>query len=557
MAESAVEIAQKVKDAEDNEFRELFNRMDQDFDLWDMKDTPITADDTVVMQKTNWHGSDLNVVSNDLRAFSDNVQSVLCSADMQAIVRMAEETGEDKRGEMGKLERLFHFSLEQGDLRLRRVLFPPLRECLVWQGDIRGWTGVRILVYKDGDNVVFDFMPLDPRYLVYGIGGSGLVWSGYMTYCSKSAIMDEYPNFAKESDLEDRDNLKIDYWKIENDKIYNGVICNDAFLKNLTVVKIPSYPILVTPVSTRPPMGKSENSKGYGDSIFAPARKINSIRNRFISIVASHANKMASQALINYMDEQGKTITTTANVPGGVLNLPMGHNEIKESPMKEISPTVVDLLNWLNGQLGQATLPSISSPEESSGTRYALQQEAGNKIFNPQLRNLEYIYGDIFRLVEEQLIAGKLSLKIQGKEKDKYYETTVEPVDLKKPHTINVEFTAQTPWSQLDTYQVADMAMRQGLPQSFIHENILKIPDPKGVSDQLAIEMAEHSPKLAMVKAIQALLTYGRNDEAKQLMGDLYNMVAEEQMQLTTQGQQIEEEEQVLNAPPEVVNAEA
>ncbi|MBA7710508.1 hypothetical protein ES703_119451 [subsurface metagenome] len=49
------------------------------------------------------------------------------------------------------------------------------------------------------------------------------------------------------------------------------------------------------------------------------------------------------------------------------------------------------------------------------------------------------------------------------------------------------------------------------------------------MSDLSAIEMAEHSPKMAMVRAIQALMVAGRNDEAEQVMRDLYAMEMSEQ----------------------------
>jgi len=100
---------------------------------------------------------------------------------------------------------------------------------------------------------------------------------------------------------------------------------------------------------------------------------------------------------------------------------------------------------------------------------------------------------------------------------------------LKRPHIIEVEFTARTAWQQLDTWQIADMAKRQGLPDAWIHEFILKLQDPKGIGDLAAIEMAEHSPKLALVRAIEALMKQGRTDEASQLMRDLYNMEMQEQ----------------------------
>jgi len=517
--ETASEVIQKVGELERRKFDSLFKRMDEDYDLWDMKAPPSNKYDASIMNKTKAHGSDIEIVSNDLRTFSDDVQSTLSSAEMDIKVRMAEDTGEDKREEIGKLERLFRFAFEKADERLRRLTQIPLRESLAWYGNNRGWIGARVLVYTKNKNVIFDFIPLDPRRLIYQLGGNGLLWTGYKSYRSRDEIKDKYGYDASKDD----NNLVIDYWKAETDKkgnitVYNGVVCDDIYLEDIEKRNIPSMPVLIMPVSTRPPIvtdNGNDDLVGYGESLFAPNRQINAVRDRFISMVANHANLMANQAMINYRDEKGEDFDNLANYAGGVMNLPMDHNRLEASPMKEISPTIVNILGWLNGQMAQGMIPKIGmETPTSSGTRYNLAQEASKKIWNPQLRNLNNIYADMCHLIEEQLISNKLKVKVEGQEKDKYYETQVTPVDLKKPHTIKVAFTAVTPWSQQDTAALADMLMRQGIPREWIWENIYKFADPKGLKDQSFIELAENSPEGARYNTIKALENYGRLEEA-------------------------------------------
>jgi len=538
MPKDVTEIVSLVNDKETQEFNGLFTRHDEDYDVWDMTSNPSrTTYESQVRARTQAHDSDIEIIANDLRVYSDNVQSTLASSSMQVVVSMAEAKGEDKRDEIGELERLFTFALEKIDERLRRLLLPPLRETLIWYSLVRGWVAGRFLVYKNKNNVVFDGLGLDPRWLTYEVGENGLAWSNYKTFRSQSSVLSEY---GYKSSVK-RNVPVLDWWENDNGTIYNSVICEREFVKEPAKFDIPSMPVLIMPVSTRPPVASTNgiDLKGYGESIFASARKINAVRNRFASIVANHANLMANQALINYKDEQGSDVTTTANVPGGVINLAKGHNELLASPMKEISPTVVNMLGWLNAELEQAVLPKIpiGSPAPS-GTLYNLAQEAGNKIFNPQLRNLSYFYSDICRLIEEQLVASGIRVKISGKQRDKYYEVEVKPVDLKRPHIIKVNFTARTPWSQMDTLQVADMAKRLGLPDVWVWETILQIQDPKMIADLVSIEIAEHSPKLAMIKAILAMGAFGRYEEAAQMMKDYYNI----EMQETSQGQSLSPE---------------
>ena len=67
-----------------------------------------------------------------------------------------------------------------------------------------------------------------------------------------------------------------------------------------------------------------------------------------------------------------------------------------------------------------------------------------------------------------------------------------------------------------------------------------------------AIEMAEHSPKLAILRAIQALMKAGRMDEAEQLMRDLYQMEMSEQGEVQGAGM----EQPRTEEPPPVMGGE-
>ena len=531
--ETPSEIIKKVQ-AKEGELSDLFDRMDEDFEIWDMQETAATinyGNDRKKAVSSTLRNNDIHVISNEPRTFADQVQSTLSDAEMQIMVRMVENKGEDKRDDIASLERLLHYAFDMADRRLRKMLLPPLRESVIWDSIIRGWAAACTLVYKSGENVIFDLQRWDRRWLTYEVGGDGMLWSAYKTFRSGAALKDEwgYDTAAKTN------NQVINYWRHDGDmKFTNAVICGNDFIKKPEIHRIRSFPVTVVPVATRPPISTETEMQvaGYGESIFAPLREINKTRNRFMSIAATHANLLSKQPIINYYDEVGKEIKSTVYLAEGVLNLPLNHNKLEAAPMKELAPTVIQLLGELNRELEKATLPNIPvGTPAPSGTLYNLVQEAGNKVFNPQLKNLTYFYAEICRQIEEQLIDSGIKVNVKYEEKKKYFETQVTPVDLKKPHTIKVEFTARTPWTQMDTYQIADMAKRLGLPDSFIQEYILKLPDPKGIGDMSAIEMAEHSPKMAMVRAIQALMVAGRQDEAEQVMRDLYALEVSELQQ--------------------------
>lgn len=533
--ENAADIIKKVNE---KDFNELWNRMDADFLIWEME----PSGEEVIKAKTEAHPTDIEFPTNDIRTFCDDVQSTLASARMTIKVGMAEAEGEDKRDEMGQLERLFYFLLFKGDERLRRLLLPPLREQLIWQDIVRGWISARFLTYSDkSGNVITDYMAYDPRWLKYEVGSTGLLWTSHETFKSGADLESTY----KYKDGNEKDNSVIDYWeRVGEGTFTNAIIHKDTFLRKRTY-RMKSHPVLIMPVSTRPPIaGIGEmRVKGYGDCIFASVRKVNAVRNRFLSMWATHANKLAHQPLINYRTDDGEDIDDMTNKASGVMNLPMNENRVEESPMKEVSPTVVGMSDELNRQMGQGML--TRHPRESpisSGTRYALEQEQGNKVYNPQLRNLNNFYADACRLIEEQLLAGGIggkkitSVNVQWQEKNKYFETKVTPVDLKKPHTIEVEFTARSPWEQMDVVQQAQMLRDLEIPQGWINENILKIQDPKMLADLAAIELYEKSPEGAMSTAAEALVRL-RGDvfRAGKIMEKLDMLAAQEKMAMEQQ----------------------
>tara|TARA_Y100000310_G_scaffold315020_1_gene365097 strand:+ start:3120 stop:4898 length:1779 start_codon:yes stop_codon:yes gene_type:complete len=539
----ADDILKQVEEKE-REFDARYTRMDDDYASWKLIPSAL---DATLDYKTRKHASDIDIISNDLRTNCDDVQAVLSSADMQILISMAEPMGEDKRSDISKLERLFDYAFKKADERLVNQVELPLKDSLIWHACVRGWTAGRFLVYQSNDGVIFDFKAMDPRRVTYEVGDSGLMWSGYKFFRPKAAIeatyrvsIDGHP-YGKPGDGSKKKPAVIDYWKREGENSYsNTVISGNTVLKPTTKHKMRSMPILIIPVATRPPVvdsSETDEIEQYGDSLFASIRDINGMHNRFVSIVASHANRLARQPMINYKDDQGTELTSTTNVPDAIINLSMQHNRLEHSPMPEISPTVISLMNWLGSRVRRGMLPDVQTGDPPpSGTLYNLVQEQGNKILNPRIRNLSLFYAGACRLIAEQLLEDKIKVKIQGVEKQKYYETQVAPVDLKKPHVITVELTARTPWAQLDVAQQAEMLKRLGLPDSWIWEHILKIQDPKGLADLAAIELFEHSPKGAMKRAVEALIeTRGDIPSALSLINDMDKLEARENAELQSE----------------------
>ena len=527
------DIIKKIEDTE-TKFKSYYNKLDEDFKLWDLEEIEYEV-----------HEIGINVTTNEPRLFANDVQTDLSAAEMQIVVRTLEEAKEEEREKAGKIERLFDFLLSLADERLISLLLPPLKESLIWLFLIRGAAGARILNYIEDGKLIPNYMALDPRWLTYEVGGSGLSWIANKVFKTKTQLDDEWGHTPKGAPfykpwVRDRELYPVyDYWEVVNGKVSNTIFCEKEAIHQEIYKNLTSLPFLFMPVTSRMPVvteGSSENSR-YGESIYAAQRGMYKLASQLSTTWATHAKILSKQPLFNYIDDDSLRLDSTVLFAEGVLNLVRGKQQILPSPLREISPTLVNLVGWVEDKIGRGQTPQLKlgSPPPS-GTALNLYREAGNRIYNPQVRILSHFYAGICRMIEEQLKAGGVGgekikkIKVDTEKEGKYWTYNMTPMDLKKPHIIKVEFTVRTPWSQLDVAQQADMLRRLGLPDRWIWEFILKVPDPKLLEELAVLEMAEKSPMLAMKKAVEILMKYGRKDDAEALVREMDRLEAQERI---------------------------
>ncbi len=533
------DIVKKIEDAEKG-FSTYYDKLDADFKLWDLEET--------IYEK---YETGINVTTNEPRLFANDVQTDLAAAEMQISVKCLEEEKEDEREKAGRLERLFNFLFSQADERLISLVLPPLKETLIWLFLIRGAAGTRILNYKDGDKLVPDYMAVDPRWFTYNVGGKGLSWVANKIFKTKAALEDDYGYKVKEAPwylpwVKDKELYTVhDYWELAGGKVSNGILCEKNILEEKPYKNLTKLPFLFMPVTSRPPVvtpGNSEKGR-YGDSIYASGRGMYPLESRLASIGFTHANILAKQPLLNYVesDDPKLRLDSTVLYAEGVLNLNKNKQKVEASPLKEISPTLVNFMGWITGKIERGQTPHIKTDSpHPSGTMGNIYREMGNRIYNPQIRVLSQFYAGMCRMIEEQLLSGGIEgdnkkrkiekVRVETEREGEYLTYDISPVDLKKPHTIKVEITVKTPWSQMDVAQLGDMLIRQGFPERWVREFIYKVPDPKLLEDLAILELAEHSPKLMLKKAIEVLMKYGRVDDAELLVEEADRVEAQERM---------------------------
>ncbi len=154
MYDTEAEITQLVSDKE-AELSELQTRMDEHFDLFAL--TPYEAKDADGNTRKGYQ----SYTSSKPRNFFDKIMDGLNRAAMTVQILMPEDASEEDRRKASKGELFIFGALDAIDRRLRKRSEPPLRESLAFLLALRGWYGLRALVYTPtkGEEVVFDVVP--------------------------------------------------------------------------------------------------------------------------------------------------------------------------------------------------------------------------------------------------------------------------------------------------------------------------------------------------------------------------------------------------------------
>lgn len=506
-------VISRTKDKEvEPDWSQLSERQDNDYGIWRNKAT-----------ETDKHKETINITCPDPRSYADELQKGLVRSDRSINIRVGELEGSDERDSISRLERLFDFLFGRADLYLRNKGLTSLKNSNIWYSMIRGFSSDRILVYLDNGNLVVDMMPLDPRWLTYEYGEDGLSWVTYKTFRTKSELKGTYGSkYGLDKDIAE----VYDCWEWNAKKkiATNGVACAGEWLKAPKPYKMRRLPILIVPVGTRPVVTDEEGIRraGFGDSIYAASRELVPIKNKSLTMWATWANILAHIPLIHETQDGSKEIILFQGRQEAIIDIPPG-DKLYALDLPEVSATLVNLVGQIDAMYQRAMGPHIvfgqsSFTQPPSGTAIDLMTEGMDKAYFPYLTNLDSIYTDMCYMIEEQLIDGGLKFEIDGLGKDnRYYKDEITPVDVKRPHLIEVKHTVQSEYGAMQDLQKAQMAKELGIADETWLEKYLKFQDVKSEIALSDFQIVRKDPIMLLISAISLLHDRGRHEEASML----------------------------------------
>lgn len=507
------EIITKVNKKE-QEFAELYKQMDEDYDLWNVKKRVFDT-----------HPMAINITSNDPRSLSDKVQAYLTGSELQITVLPPENHPSPVAKEVAnKEERLYHFAFEQADIRLRRILQAKLQNSLAWFSLVRGMIAVRVLVYPDNEgNIVWDFLALDPRYLTFETGRDGLAWVAYKTFRSPQSLKDDYKYEPTSSDAKGVEVL--DYW----DREWNATIAVSGGSKTGNALQDPikhglsEIPIIIVPVTMSPRVCDSSGIKvtSWGQSIFAPNRLTYKQVDELRTILATHAHTLAKSPTV-FQSEQGTPPYTLKpeDIPyyaGATMALPSGVKATR-LPIPDIPHSLETAIGLGRGDIQRATYSDIEYGQLSfqlSGTALRMLKAEIDKVVGPRKQALADTCTDMCRMIKKQVVELGLTIRVKTVSGDSYAVYEMVPELLDNDFYTRADFTIQNAWEELESYQLAQMGMQNGLmSRETAMQNILKIQDVKAELEKIDLEKVEDiSPELKLYKAGEIYTRTGQERE--------------------------------------------
>ena len=507
----AEEILSKI-DKKTKDLADLYAQMDSDYDLWSIKP-----------QVFDKHPMAINITSNLPRALGDKVQAELLAHKLQIIVISPENYPSSEAQEITNAEeRLYYFGFEQADLRLRGKGEAKLADALAWFAIIRGMIAARIYVYSNNQQeVIWDFLPLDPRYLTFAFDNDGLAWTGYTTFRSSENLKRQYA-----IEVEDKDGKGVEIIEYFDRDIQAVINKKDkTLLRKIKKHTLKQVPIVLIPIALSPRIINNEGMQvtSWGQSIFAPNRVTYKQLNLLRSIVATHAHLLAKIPLVHTYPSGSPVKLDSQDIPYypcALIDLPDTEKleglkvpDIPRSLMEAIQEIVRDiqLSTYAEHEFGRDV-----PPHSGIALQYLSDK---SKVILPRLIALNDMYTDICRMVKKQIITQGISVPIRSVKDNVYVAYEMVPSLLDNDFYIKAEFVDENPWKRLENIQLAQMMIQNKLmSKENVMEQILKIPDVKTEVEKMTIEEAENlSPEMKFTKALDVYQRTERGREYEML----------------------------------------
>ncbi len=472
-------------------------------------------------------------------AYTTNAPRVLAEktiafiAGSETIVRTfgSEKAVQQQESANDLVEQLAIGMLNNANRRLRRKGAGfAIHETLGWYASVRGrWAAARAVLRKRPNGETYDdILPLDPRHLVIQPGDEEPVWAAYRMRKTKTAVLDEYPNFKFEETKNSADWDRMDgddsldvfeyYTRVPNplhdasskdpfDRhpwVYlAGTVIDGVWARPLHNLWMLSFPVVAIPVTSRPMLtpgsgaGEQESEAHFGESVFAENRSIWKKLNRTASYVLDLTGKSSDPRKKVFSLDGTKELDDGTNDKGSELNLSTANQEdvqlFQEADVNRAAGLLLQILQQdaVAGGLPPQAFGIIDLPLSSVALR-TLGNNLEQRVL-PRMRAVAAcIEGCLENLILQYETGAFAPISVSGRRFDnsKFSNRVIEPSDIEGHDPVTVKMDLLLPEDETTRWTIAQMAMAptvSGEPLAsleWVRERVLKMESARAISSQ-------------------------------------------------------------------------
>ena len=502
----------KLSEDKFNEWTDLWDRMQEDADLVNMKEQyPITSGTYRKLQDSDGHEiiNSIGILLNDAANFAWRVETALNKAVEQIIV-----TAESKRFDTVYIENFIRRVFKEADKKLPLRDLYPLNPFLDQQTCRRGRVASRVLMQVEKGILNCDITPWDTRYFVYGMDKDGLAYATYKTSRTKDQILSEYPDVNM---VETRSEVEVmDIWTREKNEIWVG---NEKVLEQKH--HLGYVPVVFRKVPIGSMLMDTDTIKYQGDSIFFLIRDLLPELNRLVSIIQSINIKELDRALqlkkpLDTIKSKDPLLTVDEVTAAGTVTVVPTGGGFDLMPLGQIREQAQILHNMIQGRVDEAMgrrFQDVMQPKTATEILEIGQEQ--ETIILPRLGTRGLLKQGLAEMFIKQVIeSGASTIKVGN--------NTFDVPKLKGEYEIEFSYYFKDPKRDIARASMA-ASMRGLLSDTQLRRDVLQVEDPEETERLLRWEEAERiSPLVKIDRTIRALLEEAdRGNEAARIESEI------------------------------------
>jgi hypothetical protein len=362
----------------------------------------------------------------------------------------------------------------------------------------RGWSAEQVLLRKDGEKLIADVRPLDPRWLTYDSGIDGLEWFNYDMVRSSVDIEKEYNVTVRKEE-----GTIGAFWDSKVEKIYLDKVQIDE--------KPNTYgypPCVIQAVPFGAGLLKDRDAiRRKGESIFYPHRDMFEEVNFMASILKTQSFDDLRPAL----QQPGDKTAETPKEYSASQSVTAVDEPLLLVPRRDMTNAMRNYLGIINSIIQRAGLSNLDEgtltfPLAAVAIAKMLAQK--QSLTMPRLAAHELLYRARTRMIINQIIAmgGSFTIGEEGRER------TYKASELEGSYTIRWKYF--TPSLEDDAAKSAIGASQRGLlSDRTIRKETLQVENPEEEEDLLEVEEAKRKePLITDLERIYSLIDEDTNE---------------------------------------------